>query len=65
MIWESDHPVDIFNVVGGRWTVRRGEGRSIIYHPEHSYNIDEMLRGSGRARAGTTRSGSTRTRGRS
>jgi ABC-type transport system involved in multi-copper enzyme maturation permease subunit len=41
--WESDYPVDTFNVVGGRWSVRRGDGASIFHHPEHSYNIDEMM----------------------
>ena len=41
--WESDFPIDTFNVVGGRWLVRRGEGSSIFYHPEHTYNIDEMI----------------------
>ena len=32
-----------FNVVAGRWEVRRGEGTAIYYHPEHAYNIDEMI----------------------
>ena len=41
--WESDHPFDTFNVVGGFWDLRRGEGTAIYYHPEHHYHIDEML----------------------
>jgi hypothetical protein len=41
--WESDHPVDTFNVIGGRWAVRRGEGTAIFHHPAHAYNIDEMI----------------------
>jgi hypothetical protein len=41
--WESDYPVDTFNVIGGRWVVRRGEGTAIFHHPEHDYNIDEMI----------------------
>jgi ABC-2 type transport system permease protein len=41
--WESDHPLDTFNVVGGLWAERRGEGTVIYYHPEHHYHIDEML----------------------
>lgn len=41
-VWESDHPVRFFNVVGGRWKERRGNGTVIYYHPEHEYNIGEM-----------------------
>lgn len=43
VVWESDHPVRFFNVVGGKWAVRKGEGTAIYYHPEHTYNIDEMI----------------------
>lgn len=42
MVWKSDQPVRLFNVVAGRWKEKRGEGTVIYYHPEHSYNIDEM-----------------------
>jgi ABC-2 type transport system permease protein len=41
-VWKSDYPVRFFNVVGGRWAVRRGRGTAIFYHPGHAYNIDEM-----------------------
>lgn len=43
VVWESDHPVSFFNVVAGKWDVRRGEGTAIFYHPSHGYNVDEML----------------------
>ena len=43
VVWESDHPVSFFNVVAGRWTVKRGEGTAVYYHPGHPYNIAEML----------------------
>jgi ABC-type transport system involved in multi-copper enzyme maturation permease subunit len=43
VIWKSDYPVRFFNVVGGRWAVRRGQGTAIFYHPGHAYNIDEMI----------------------
>ncbi|HYO13253.1 MAG TPA: M1 family aminopeptidase [Thermoanaerobaculia bacterium] len=42
VVWKSDHPVRLFNVVGGRWDVRRGNGTVIYHHPGHPYNIAEM-----------------------
>jgi ABC-2 type transport system permease protein len=42
VVWESDHPVNFFNVVAGRWSVRRGEGTAIYYHPSHEWNVEEM-----------------------
>lgn len=42
-VWESDHPVNFFNVVAGRWVARQGEGTVIYHHEEHPYNIDEMI----------------------
>jgi len=42
-VWESDHPVRFFNVVAGKWTVRRGTGTAIYYHAPHDYNLDEMI----------------------
>lgn len=43
VVWASDHPVRFFNLVAGRWAVRRGKGTAIYYHPAHTYNIDEMI----------------------
>jgi len=42
-VWVSDHPVNFFNVVAGKWEVKRGKGTAIYYHPGHAYNVDEML----------------------
>jgi ABC-2 type transport system permease protein len=43
VVWKSDYPVRLFNVVGGRWAVRHGQGTSIYYHPGHGYNVGEMI----------------------
>ncbi len=40
--WESDHPINFFNVVAGKWMVRKGEGTAIYYHEGHEFNLDEM-----------------------
>ena len=42
-VWESDQPVNFFNIVGGRWAVRRGAGTAVYYHPAHAYNVAEMV----------------------
>jgi hypothetical protein len=41
--WRSDHPVRIWNVVAGRWKVKRGDGVAVYYDPRHPYNVDEMF----------------------
>jgi hypothetical protein len=41
-LWVSDHPVSFFNIVCGRWTVKRGNGTEIYYSSKHRYNIEEM-----------------------
>jgi ABC-2 type transport system permease protein len=42
VVWETDHPVNFFNVVGGKWAARKGEG-TVLYHlPKHTYNVEEM-----------------------
>lgn len=43
VVWRTDYPVRLFNVVGGRWAVRRGHGTAIYYHPQHAYNVGEMI----------------------
>jgi ABC-type transport system involved in multi-copper enzyme maturation permease subunit len=42
VVWQSDQPVRFFNVIAGRWAVRRGKDTAIYYHPGHAYNLDEM-----------------------
>jgi ABC-type transport system involved in multi-copper enzyme maturation permease subunit len=43
VLWESDHPVSFYNIVAGRWNVKRGAGTELYYHPGHPYNVDEIL----------------------
>lgn len=43
--WHSDAPVRVFNVVMGRWEVKRREGAAVFYDRRHPYNVDEMLDG--------------------
>jgi len=40
--WETDHPVNFFNVVGGKWKTREGEGTVIHHLAKHTYNVEEM-----------------------
>ncbi len=42
-LWETDFPVVLANIVAGKWNVRRGEGTAIYHHPDHTYNLDEMI----------------------
>ena len=42
VVWETDHPVTLFNVIAGRYDVIEGDGTAIYHHPEHDYNIEEM-----------------------
>ena len=42
VVWETDHPVSLFNVIAGKYAVIEGDGTAIYYHPEHDYNIEEM-----------------------
>jgi ABC-2 type transport system permease protein len=50
VVWESDHPVNFYNVIAGRWQVERGEGTAIYYNSAHPYNIAEMREGLDAAR---------------
>lgn len=42
VVYETDHPVNFFNVVAGKWAVHRGKHSEIWYLPKHDYNIAEM-----------------------
>jgi len=42
IVWESDHPVNFFNIVAGKWDVWEGDGVAIYHHPDHTYNLEAM-----------------------
>ena len=42
VIWQSDYPVKLLNIVAGRYEVARDEGVAVFYHHEHDYNIEEI-----------------------
>ena len=42
VVWESDAPVKFFNIVAGRWKVRRGDRTALYYDAKHAFNVDEM-----------------------
>jgi len=42
VVWKSDHPVMAFNVVAGKWQVKRGTGTALYYYNGHPYNVKEM-----------------------
>jgi ABC-type Na+ efflux pump permease subunit len=42
VVWESDHPVKLLNLVAGRFEVERREGTALYYSPRHPYNVDEI-----------------------
>jgi ABC-type transport system involved in multi-copper enzyme maturation permease subunit len=44
VVWRSDQPVRFFNIVAGRWRVKRGHGTAIYYDRRHPYNIAAMSR---------------------
>ena len=50
VVWETDHPVSMFNVIAGRYAATEGDGTAIYYHPEHGYNVEEMSAALGAAR---------------
>jgi ABC-2 type transport system permease protein len=41
--FRTDEPVMAFNVVAGKWAVRRGKGTALFHHPAHTFNLDEMI----------------------
>jgi ABC-2 type transport system permease protein len=49
-VWQSDYPVRLWNVVGGRWKVKERDNTRIFYFPQHPYNVDEMSEAAAAAR---------------
>ena len=42
VVWETDHPVRMFNIIAGKYDVIEGDGTAIHYHPSHDYYVEEM-----------------------
>jgi ABC-2 type transport system permease protein len=42
VVWESDHPVKLLNLVAGRWEVERRDGTALYYAPQHRYNVEQI-----------------------
>ena len=42
VVWETDHPVRMFNIIAGKYDVIEGDGTAIYHHPGHHYNVEEM-----------------------
>ncbi len=42
VVWNTDHPVNFFNVVAGEWERWDGEGVQVYHHPDHAYNVEEI-----------------------
>ncbi|MCA9283985.1 MAG: hypothetical protein KDA22_02130, partial [Phycisphaerales bacterium] len=42
MVWQTDAPVRIANLVGGRLVEHQGESTSIWHLPAHHWNLDDM-----------------------
>jgi ABC-type transport system involved in multi-copper enzyme maturation permease subunit len=43
LVWVSDRPLKLFNLVAGRWREKRGDGVIVYHHPSHTYNLEEMV----------------------
>ncbi len=43
VVWETSYPLRVFNLIGGRYAVKRGDRTAVFYHPDHNYNVDTML----------------------
>ena len=42
VVWETDHPVRMFNIIAGKYDVIEGDGTAIYHHPAHDYYVEEM-----------------------
>jgi hypothetical protein len=42
VVWESEKPVKLFNVIAGRYQVERGQGTAVYFSSAHPYNVAEI-----------------------
>jgi len=43
VMWQTDHPVTVVNVMAGRWAAAERGTNAVYYHPEHDFNVDDLL----------------------
>ncbi|MEM6647548.1 MAG: ABC transporter permease subunit [Bacteroidota bacterium] len=49
--WQTDHPVTVVNVMAGYWAMAERGTNAVYYHPEHDFNVDDLLLAMEEARA--------------
>jgi ABC-2 type transport system permease protein len=42
VVWESDQPVYLFNIIVGKWAVHKQDGTEVYYDPRHAINVPEI-----------------------
>ncbi len=43
-VWETEHPVRFFNIVGGPLDAKKGEATTVFYSPRTPANVDTMVK---------------------
>ena len=49
-VWQTEHPVRIFNIVGGPLLAKDGDGARVFYSPRTPHNVDTMVKALAAAR---------------
>jgi hypothetical protein len=49
-VWQTEHPVRLFNIVGGPLLAKDGDGARVFYSPRTPHNVDTMVKSLAAAR---------------